>query len=89
MNGTCTGTFFGSPPPGAMGRGQQFSHVAHQIKREEQYTEKKIPYNQTSDLGMGSKGQLPLDFFEMRWDLRWLAIECVLVLSLNRSPFNT
>ena len=28
------------------------------------YTEKILTYNQTVDLGMGSKGQLPLDFFE-------------------------
>ena len=28
------------------------------------YTENFLPYNQTGDLGMGSKGQLPLDFFE-------------------------
>ena len=28
------------------------------------WTENILPYNQTGDLGMGSKGQLPLDFFE-------------------------
>ena len=25
---------------------------------------KTLPYNQTGDLGMGSKGQIPLDFFD-------------------------
>ena len=38
------------------------------------YTEKILTYNQTGDLGMGSKGQLPLDFFESVG-----VIECVLV----------
>ena len=28
------------------------------------YTEKILPYDQTGDLGMGSKDQIPLDFFE-------------------------
>ena len=28
------------------------------------YTEKKLPEDQTVDLGVGSKGQIPLDFFE-------------------------
>ena len=28
------------------------------------YTEIFFTYDQTGDLGMGSKGQLPLDFFE-------------------------
>ena len=28
------------------------------------YTENSLSNNQTGDLGMGSKGQLPLDFFE-------------------------
>ena len=28
------------------------------------YTEMFLPYDQTGDLGMGSKGQISLDFFE-------------------------
>ena len=28
------------------------------------YTEKFFPYDQTGDHGMGSKDQIPLDFFE-------------------------
>ena len=27
MNGTCTGTIFGSPPPVALGRGQKFNFL--------------------------------------------------------------
>ena len=47
--------FFGSPPPGALGRGQKIyfsghGHVEYQIKGDAQDTR--------------SKGQLPLDFFE-------------------------
>ena len=41
--------------------------MAYQIKGDGQYTRihrKILTYNQTGDLGMGSKGQLPLDFFE-------------------------
>ena len=43
------------------------------------YTEKILAYDQTGDLGMGSKGQLPLDFFEK---VGICAIECVLVFVL-------
>ena len=46
------------------------------------YTENFLPYNQTGDLGMGSKGQLPLDFFESMGICDG-AIECVLVLNLG------
>ena len=45
----------------------EHGHVAYQIKGEEQETRihwKILTYDQVGDLGMGSKGQLPLDFFE-------------------------
>ena len=63
--------FFGSLPPGALWRGQKFNFlnmVMWHIKltgmsSRPGYTE---TFNLQSnwDLGMGSKGQLPLDFFE-------------------------
>ena len=64
--------FFGSRPPGALGRGQKFNFlnmVMWHIKltglsSRPGYTEFFFTYDQTGDLGMGSKGQLPLDFFE-------------------------
>ena len=67
-----TSKFFGSPPPGALGRGQKFNFlnmVMWHIKLKGMnsrsgYTEKNLTYDQTGDLWMGSKGQLPLDFFE-------------------------
>ena len=63
---------FGSPPPGALGRGQKFNFlnmVMYHIKLKGKssrlgYTEKNLTYDQTVDLWVGSKGQLPLDFFE-------------------------
>ena len=45
----------------------EHGHVAYQIKRDEQKPMihcKNLPYNQTGQLGMGSKGQLPLDCSE-------------------------
>ena len=62
--------FFGSPPPGALGRGQKFNFlnmVIWHIKLKGMssrlgYTE--ISYDQTGEIQIGSKGQLPLDFFE-------------------------
>ena len=52
--------FYGSPPPGALGRDQKnhFSghgHVEYQIKGDEQDTLNN--FNLRSNLGMGSKGQ--------------------------------
>ena len=55
--------FFGSRPPGALGRGQKFNFlnmVMWHIKLKGMssrpgYT-KKITYNQAGDLGKGSKG---------------------------------
>ena len=72
MNGTCTSTIFGSPPPGAMGTGQKFNllnmvmwHIKLKgMSNRPGYTKKNLAYSQTGDLGMGSKGQIPLDFFE-------------------------
>ena len=72
MNCVCSGTNFGSPAPGALGRGQKFNFlnmVMWHIKLKgifsrPGYTEKNLTYDQTGDLGMGSKGHLPLDFFE-------------------------
>ena len=63
---------FGSLPPGALGRGQKFNFlnmVMWHIKLSGMssrpgYTGKILTYDQTGDLGMGSKCQLPLDFFE-------------------------
>ena len=59
--------YFGSPPPGALGRGQKFNFlnmVMWHIKLKGMSSRPGYTYNQTGDLGMGSKGQLPLDFFE-------------------------
>ena len=67
MNGTCTGTILGSPPPGALGRGQKFNFlnmVMWHIKLKEMSSRPRYTEQFTGDLGMGSKGQLPLDFFE-------------------------
>ena len=50
---------------------------------EAEDTLKKIPYKQTCDLGMGSKGQLPLGFFESVGICDMRAIECVLVVIQN------
>ena len=77
MNGTWTGTIFWVPTPGALGRGQKFNFlnmVMWHIKlkgmsRRPRYTKKNLTFDKTGDLGMRSKGQLPLDH----------AIECVLV----------
>ena len=38
--------------------------MAYQVKGGEQYTLNNLTYDKTGDLGMGSKGQIPLDFFE-------------------------
>ena len=64
--------FFWSPSPGALGRGQKFNFlnmVMRHIKFKGMssrpgYNLKILTYDQTGDLGMGSKGQIPLDFFE-------------------------
>ena len=56
--------FFGSPPPGAFGRGQKFNFWHIKLKGMGRIHWKILTYNQTGDLGMGSKGKLPLDFFE-------------------------
>ena len=63
--------FWGPRPLGPWGREQKFNFlniVMWHIKLKEMssrpgYT-KILTYDQTGDLGMGSKGQLPLDFFE-------------------------
>ena len=63
--------YLGSSPPGALGRGQKFNFlnmVMWHIKLKGMssgpgYTEQFLTYDKTGDLGMGSKGQLPLDFF--------------------------
>ena len=55
---------------GAGGSKIKFSehvYVTYQIKGDDQYGRIYwiiLPCNQTGDLGMGSKDQLPLDFFE-------------------------
>ena len=64
--------FFGCLPHGALGRGQKFNFlnmVMWHIKLKgmssrPRYTEQFLTYDKTGDLVMGSKGQLPLDFFE-------------------------
>ena len=61
--------FFGSQPPGALGRGQKnifLDMVMWNIKLKgmSRIHRTILTYDQTGDLGMGSKGQLPLDFFE-------------------------
>ena len=64
--------FLGSPPPGALGRGEKFNFlemVMWHIKLKGMssrpgYNENFFTYDQTGNLVMGSKGQLPLDFFE-------------------------
>ena len=61
---------FGFPPPGALERGQKFNFlnmVMMHIKLKgmsSRYTEKKFNLRSNFDLGVGSKCQLPLDFFE-------------------------
>ena len=64
--------FFGSPPPGALGRGHKFNflnmvrwHIKFKgMSTRPGYTEKNLTYDQTGDLGIGSKDQLPLNFSE-------------------------
>ena len=68
MNGTCTSTIFGVPAPW----GQKFNFlnmVMWHIKLKgmssrPRYNEQFLTSDRTGDVGMGSKGQLPLDFFE-------------------------
>ena len=63
---------FLGPHPGALGRGQKFNflnmvmwHIKFKgMSRRPGYNEIFLTYDQTGDLGMGSKGQLSLDFFE-------------------------
>ena len=67
MNNTCTGTIFWVPLPWGLGEGSnilfsEHGHVAYQIKGVS--SRPGYTYNQTGDLGMGSKSQLPLDFFQ-------------------------
>ena len=61
--------FFGSPPPRALGRGKNINflnmvmwHI--KLKGMSRIQGKILTFNQTGDLGMGSNGQLTLDFFE-------------------------
>ena len=64
--------YFGSSSPGALGRGQKCNFLnmvmwhfkLKGMSSRPLYTEKILIYNKTGDLGMGSKGQLSLDFFE-------------------------
>ena len=76
--------FFGSPPPGALVWGQKFNflnmimwHIKLKGKSSRPgYTGKKLTYDKTGDLGMGS---ITIRFLRERGDLRWRAIVCVLV----------
>ena len=68
MNGTCTGTIFLVPTPGAFGRGQKFNflnmvmlHIKLKGKAVDQDTLKKLTYDQTGDLGMTLKN-FEIDF---------------------------
>ena len=87
MNGICTGTIFGSPPPGALGRGQNFNFlnmVMWHIKLKRMssrpgYQEKLIKLVTL----------VTIRVLRERGDLRWSAIDCVLVKIISLIDFNT
>ena len=84
MNGTCAGTIFWG-----LGEGSKINFlnmVMWHIKLKGMSSRPGntehctfLTYHQTGDLGMGSKGEIPFRFLRERGDLRWRAIECVLV----------
>ena len=59
-----TAQFFWSPPPGALGRGQKYNFLNMVMWHIKLKGMKILTYNKTGDLGIGSKCQLPVDFFE-------------------------
>ena len=90
INGTCTGTFFGSPPPGALGRGQNLIFWAwscgiSNLRGWAVDQERMKIFNLWSNLWPwdGVKGSITIRFLRERGDLRWRAIECVLVRIRN------
>ena len=72
MNGTCTGTIFWVPAPWGLGEGSKIKFLNMVMWHNKlkgmgsipEYTDNFLIYNQTGNLGMGSKCHLPLDFFE-------------------------
>ena len=75
---------FGSPPPGALGRGHKnyFSghgHVEYKIKGDEQDTLNNFNLRSNWWPWDGVKGSITIRFLRERGDLWWRDIECVLV----------
>ena len=54
--------------------------VIWHIKLKTRIHWKILTYDKNGDPGMGSKGQFTIRFLPERGDLRWRAIECVLVI---------
>ena len=83
----------GSPPPRALGRGQKFNflnmvmwHVKLKgMSSRPRYNEQFLTYDKTGDLGMGSKGSITIRFLRELGDLRWRAVECVLLSKFDKT----
>ena len=78
--------FFGSPPPGALVRGQKFNFlnmISWHIKLKGMSSRPGSlkNFNLRSNWWPldGVKGSITIRFLPERWDLRWHAIKCVLV----------